>query len=119
MAQRQCPYLYGGLFIDYLEKYHGKDSISGVYRVNSARIIPYRVNSNAREIYGESFSALWLEWQAYAREYYGRQLEDIRQRGLTEYSAISDRGESSLTPRFSADGKSVYYVEMSSRRDPR
>ena len=110
------PYLYGGLFVEYLEKYYGIGGIARVYLTNSDNKIPYQINGNAREVYGRSFSNLWREWQLYSTVLYGKQIESIKSRGLSSFSIISDREERAVLPRFNSDGSAIYYIELSAHR---
>ena len=107
------PYLYGGLFLDYLEKFHGSGSVANIFLENSDNILPYLINKNARDVYGQNFNTLWNEWSQYISAKYLMQAAEIAQKPLTAYKALSDSNNNSRYPRFSRDGKSLYYVSNS------
>ncbi len=109
------PYLYGGLFVDFLEKKYGRNSFSLVMKENTDNIIPYLVNKNANDVYGDSFISLWKEWERYLDVRYRRQLESIRGAGTTPLRPVTDSGYLTSYPRFSRDGAFVYYVRSTAR----
>jgi Tol biopolymer transport system component len=109
------PYLYGGLFVDFLEKKYGRRSFSAVMEENTDNIIPYLVNKNANDVYGENFIALWKEWESYLEVRYRRQLESIEAAGTTPPRLITDTGYLTSYPRFSSDGHSLYYIRSTAR----
>lgn len=109
------PYLYGGLFVDFLEKKYGRHSFSLVMRENTDNIIPYLVNKNARDVYDESLIPLWREWERYLEVRYRRQLDSIAAAGITPARFLTDSGCRTSFPRFSRDGSHVYYVRSTAR----
>ncbi|MBN2042051.1 MAG: PD40 domain-containing protein [Spirochaetes bacterium] len=114
------PYLYGGLFVNYLENKYGQDSFAKVFIYNSNKIIPYQdhifpytfpfIKSMSEWIYEEDFPALWKEWQKYIKIKYNSQLNAIKEEKLTPFKIITDSGCYTSLPRFSRNGQEVYYV---------
>lgn len=111
------PYLYGGLFLEYLENFHGQRNVAKVFIKNSGNIIPYRINKNAKDVYGRDFNVLWAEWSGYLTSKYLSQAAEITQKGLTNLKVVSNPAHDSLYPRFSRNGKALYYVSDSARTD--
>jgi len=109
------PYLYGGLFVDFLEKKYGKLSFSKVMEENTDNVLPYLVNKNANDVYGENFIALWKEWERYLEVRYRRQLESIEAAGTTRFLRLTGSGYLTSLPRFSRNGGSIYYVRSTAR----
>ena len=114
--QGRIPYLYGGLFIQYLEDRYGKGKAAEVFIENSDNLIPYLINMNADDVYGKSFISLWNEWILYIKKRYGLEIDRIKSQGLTKYSIVSNPENNSLLPVFSPDGKSLFYVSLSARK---
>jgi len=121
------PYLYGGKFVEYLEKNYEKKSFAEYFRENGDNIIPYSdniypmpyfFNKDAKDIYKKSFERLWFEWEFYIKNKYYAQIKNIRREKISEFLKISDLKKNSTYPRFSRDGKLLYYI-MSSPRDGR
>ena len=123
------PYLYGGLFVDFLEKKYGKGRIADVFIGNSYNILPYSDNiipyilpyisdvipflkSSERIVFDESFINLWEEWKEYIIIKYKRQITRVSGDGLTEFIRITDSGYQTSLPRFSRDGGSIYFVRI-------
>ncbi len=112
------PYLYGGLFVDFLEKKYGKTNFAAVLEENSDNILPFLVNMNAGDVYGESFLELWREWEDFLRVYYTRQTDRIKSAGTTDFREITDSGYRTSLPRFSGDGRYIYYVQNTPFEQP-
>jgi Tol biopolymer transport system component len=110
------PYLYGGLFVDFLEKKYGRNSFSLVMEENTDNIIPYLVNRNAKDVYDESLIPLWREWERYLEVRFRRQLDSIEAAGVTPVRLLTGSGYLTSHPRFSRDGAFVYYVRSTAHR---
>jgi hypothetical protein len=115
------PYLYGGLFIDYLEKKYGIGRFDNVMSNNAYNFIPYRDNTAAlmpfiysasEWEYGSKSTSynLWKEWEQYIKIKYSRQIENIKKEQLTEYKLITNSGYNTLLPKFGKNGKDIYYI---------
>ena len=122
------PYLYGGMFVDYLEKKYGTGSFATVFVYNSNKVIPYQDNivpyilpfwkSTSEWVYGDSFYKLWKEWEDYLKIKYNIQLENIKKQGLTEYKKITKSGYNTVIPRFSRNGKDIFYIQSTNYNMP-
>jgi Tol biopolymer transport system component len=115
------PYLYGGLFIDFLEKKYGIGRFENVMSNNAYNLIPYRDNTAAllpfiysasEWEYGAKSTSrnLWEEWEEYIKIKYARQIENIKKEQLTDYKKITNSGYLTTFPRFSRNGKEIYYI---------
>ncbi|MCP4133470.1 MAG: BamA/TamA family outer membrane protein [bacterium] len=113
----KVPYLYGGLFIQFIEKKYGDNSFAKVFHENGDNIIPYLVNTNARDVYNKSFDELWKEWEEHITKKYTGEAERIKKNGLTKQKFLSAEENDSLLPRFARDGNSIYYIAMSNKHD--
>jgi len=120
----QVPYLYGGLFINYLADKYGEKSVINYFHENSDNIIPYSdsiypvpffFNKDAKDIFGKSLAVMWLEWGETAKQKYRLQIKKIEKQGISGTKSISRKQYNSILPRFSRDGSSVFYAQSSNR----
>jgi hypothetical protein len=121
----KVPYLYGGLFVKYLDDTYGEGSFARFQKKNSYNIVPFAdnilpgpflFNRAALSVYGKPFWGLWKEWQASLEATAFRQRDEIAKQGLTPMIHLSPADSSARFPRFSADGKRLYYIASSTRR---
>lgn len=112
------PYLYGGQFIEYLEKKYPNATFADVFEANSDNAFPYLINKNARDVYGTNFPILWEEWQKYLSVKFQNQIDKIKTDTLTEIKEITGSGYNTILPRFSRDSKSVYYARLTAFNKP-
>ena len=115
------PYLYGGLFVDFLEKKYGIGRFENVMSNNAYNLIPYKDNTiallplpySASEWEyggGETTWKLWKEWQEFIKIKYIKQADNIKKEPLTGYKKFTDSGYLTTLPRFSKTGKDIYYI---------
>ncbi|MDY6935909.1 MAG: BamA/TamA family outer membrane protein [Spirochaetota bacterium] len=124
----RVPYLYGGLFIEFLEKKYGRGSIADVFVENSYNIIPFYdntfpyvipfIDTNAENVLGESFVTLWDEWIEFINIKYKNQISIIREKGLTDYNLITESGYGTSLPRFSINGDALYFIRYTNYNKP-
>ncbi|MCU0822159.1 MAG: hypothetical protein MUC95_06770, partial [Spirochaetes bacterium] len=124
------PYLYGGLFIDYLEKKYGKGTMSNIFIENSDNLIPFEdfciilpfpcmENRKCdRAVLNDSFVEVWDEWEEFLKIKYTRQIENIRKEEVTKFTKITGSGFNTANPRFSRDGNSVFYTRLTNYNKP-
>ncbi len=114
------PYLYGGLFVEFLETKYGTGSFADIYIDNSYNLIPYSdhiipyilpfIDSEAEKIYGEKFTTLWDEWEAFLKIKYDKQIKNIKEKEITDYKQITKSGYFTSLPRFSRNNKEIFYI---------
>lgn len=120
------PYLYGGAFVAWLEKYYGAGNFAEYFQENGDNLIPYSdsiypipyfYNKDAKDVYGKGFGELWKEWSASAKKKYEAQIESIKKGGITSARFVSDPEADSTMPVFSPDGKYLFYIESHPRKN--
>lgn len=112
------PYLYGGRFVEYLEKKYGRGVFSDVMIENSDNVLPYLVNYTARGVYGESFPSLWKEWESYLTIRYRNTIRRIESEGITKFKEITTCGYGASLPRFAHNGSALYYIQRTNTSRP-
>ncbi|MDY6968049.1 MAG: hypothetical protein SVR08_05275 [Spirochaetota bacterium] len=126
------PYLYGGLFVDFLERKYGKGTIADIFIDVSYDFLPYSdhtipyilpfVRSSADYAFGGFYLTwyhLWNEWKNYLKFKYNLQISKIKDEGvLTNYKNITDTGYETTLPLYSRDGKYIYYVRFTNYNKP-
>lgn len=60
-------YLYGSYFFEFLEQKYGKEKIKAFIAEYSNNIIPFALNTTSNKIFGQSFYALWKDYEHYLR----------------------------------------------------
>lgn len=112
-------YLYGGKLMEYLALTRGDEAILRYSHAYASNLIPHSMNVDLADAAGVDWLSLYDEWQASLRERYRLQLEAIRARGpITEPKLRTSWGETTGSPRWSPDGRRLFYVENSPDRRP-
>ncbi len=116
------PYLYGGLFVQYLEDTRGRNRFADIFIENSYNLLPYSdniipfilpfIDTTAETVYRKTFRALWEDYRTHLSKKYEAQIASIRQAPVTRHALVSDSGHNTVLPRFSRDGGDLYYVRM-------
>ncbi|MBI2891085.1 MAG: PD40 domain-containing protein [Nitrospirae bacterium] len=89
-------YLFGGKFLDHLRTSRGEGEFRAFTDSFGTNVIPYRVKSTGRKVYGRSFESLWREWEFEVREEVGSRVEAVRREGLREGRAVYRSTEAAL-----------------------
>jgi hypothetical protein len=103
-------YLYGVYFMQYLDACHGgRDGIRRWVDGYSRDWLPYFINRNAKQAYGQALPGLWKEFKAWLEAGPGAEARAIRLRGLRGAPApVADGG---------ANGWGPYKAGVALRRD--
>ncbi|MCX7678341.1 MAG: hypothetical protein N2316_03900 [Spirochaetes bacterium] len=112
------PYLYGGLFIEFIERKYGRDTFSKVFLENADNVVPYLVNYNLNCIYKKSGIELYSEWKSEAERIYTHQIQKICSLPLTKFQFITSTGYNTTMPRFHPNGSSLYWIKRTAYDAP-
>ena len=85
-------YLYGVHFYQFIEQRYGKEAIKSLVDNYSNNIIPFSINTNARQVLKKDMTALWNEFDEWLQKKYKPQLKDIEQQGIVKGEAITEYG---------------------------
>ena len=103
-------YFFGSKFIDWLARRHGQEAVARYFNVYSGRLLPYRHNATAEQVFGKEIDDLWDEWTAEQRTAYGNEYERLRAAGLTPVTRLTDLGYETHNTVLSPDGARVAYA---------
>jgi hypothetical protein len=122
-APRQFPrgnavYVYGSHFLRYIFDRFGEDSLRQMTHVAGAFPVPYAVNRQIAKVTGKPFTELYDDWRGYLRDRYGMQEMAAERRGLAGGRAITHLGDINFFPRYSHDGKELYWFQVDGYHQP-
>ncbi|MEO1269435.1 MAG: hypothetical protein AAFX99_15205, partial [Myxococcota bacterium] len=87
------PYLYGSHFLAYVAETRGESFFRRFHTAYGARIVPYSINTTAREVLGEDFTELYDEWTAHMAAQFEAELLKVRMEGVTPLEWLGTTGE--------------------------
>lgn len=82
-------YLYGSLFLNWVFEHHGEIWGTRFNHEYGRRIIPWSLNSTAKEISGVTVEELWNQWTAHATGRAQAQAIAVRARGQSQIHPVS------------------------------
>src|SRR5512143_1247569 len=114
----QTPYLFGEAFLRRLSEQAGEDALPRLGRQHAVQFPPFLDGRTVSKVTGTGLHAQWRAWAEQATEAFGQDAAERRERGLTASRAVTDRGISQVSPRFSPDGAWVAYSSRTLSRFP-
>jgi Tol biopolymer transport system component len=122
-APRQFPrgnavYVYGSHFLRYIFDRFGEDTLRKMSHAGGAFPVPYAVNRQISKVTGKPFTALYDDWKGYLRDRYGMQEMAAERRGLAAGRRLTNTGEINFFPRYSDDGKELYWTQIDGYHAP-
>ena len=111
-------YLYGYYFYEFLEAKYGQQSITKFINNYSDNIIPYRLNHNARQVYGKTFHELWGEFSIYLSNKFQKEIDLIKSQEIVNGEQITSSGYLKLYAQPLENGN-LLYAEYDAVNPPR
>ena len=106
----QRPYLLGGRFMGFLERWFGEPAIAAYLADQGGQIWPYAPSWAARRhLGGRTFGELWAAYRDDEVRAAQARLEEIRRRRVTPPRRLTWEGGRAAGPRWTPDGKSIVY----------
>ncbi|MDT8282263.1 MAG: hypothetical protein RQ982_05545, partial [Gammaproteobacteria bacterium] len=105
-------YLYGVYFMAFIADRYGEDKILQWIEGYSNNLIPFMINTNARETLGNDLAPLWKEYQQWLTEKFQPQIDAITAKGIKagkQFSQAAYRTDSVVAVA-EKKGDAVYYV---------
>ena len=110
-----AAYLYGVDFYQFLATTYGEDKINALIENYSSHILPFFINTNAKQTYSRDLSTLWDEFEIYLDKKYRPQIDAIKNRGVVEGKRLTTDGYFTGPLRVMPDGRS-YYISYNGER---
>ena len=105
-------YLYGVYFMSFLAERYGEDKLQLWIDGYSENLLPFFINTNAKETLGKDLTALWEEYQQWLEQRFQPQIEAIESKGIKKGSRISEDAyrTDSVRAVATAAGDEIFYV---------
>ncbi len=107
---RTTSYLYGVHFYQFIEEVYGAEGISALIENYSNNIIPFLINTNARQIFKKDINGLWTEFSEWLDTRYQSEINAYKSKGLVEGKRITNLGYSTQYLDVTSASQ-MYYVE--------
>jgi hypothetical protein len=109
LAQPRFPfgesaYSFGSLFVDYLAKTQGQSDVGVFVDKSAANLIPYLINTPAKQSFGESFSRGWKKYS----DSVVRSVAGAPEEPLENWRQLTRDGVFVFAPRWLSDSSIVY-----------
>jgi len=111
------PYLYGVFFYQFLADRYGEAKIQQLVGNYSRNVIPFRINSNTRQVLGKDLDQLWAEFRADLDQRYAEQRRLVRASGESYGRRLTQSGYFDGPLVQGADG-TLYYIEYDAMQRP-
>ena len=105
-------YLYGVYFMNFIVEKYGEDKLQEWVEGYSNNLIPFFINTNAKQTLGHNLTPLWEEFQQWLEEKFQPQIDAIQAKGVTEVTQLSTDAyrTDSVRAVLTEAGDEVYYV---------
>ena len=123
-APRRYPrgnaaYMYGSHFLTYVFDRFGDDTLRAMSHEAGGFAPPFAINRQIAKVVGKPFTELYDEWQDYLRDRYSMQEMAAARRGLVTGRPITRSAETNIYPRYTADGREIYWLQSDGYTLPR
>lgn len=113
------PYLYGGLFHEWLAHEHGEEALDAYFRRVARRLNPWRINASAREAFGSSLQELHGRWaEGVEAEARARQAEVRSRQVAPEPELLTRGGRFVVHPTFHPGDGRLAFARADARSEP-
>ncbi len=108
-------YLYGVYFINFLVEKYGEEKVKAWVEEYSDNLLPFFINTNAKQILGKNLTELWREYQQWLKEKFQPQITAIKAEGVKagEQLSVAAYRTDSVRAISTAEGDEIYYVSNS------
>jgi Tol biopolymer transport system component len=108
-------YLYGVYFMNFIAERYGEEQLQAWIEEYSDNLLPFFINTNARQTLGKNLTPLWQEFEQWLKQKFQPQIDAIRSRGVKAGKQISTGAyrTNSLHAFATEDGDELYYVSDS------
>jgi len=113
----ETPYLYGGMFYQYLSERFSPSKLVDYSQWYSGGI-PLFLNTQAKRVYGKSFYSLWSNFKKEITNKYQNIFDSIKQYQIIQTTQLTFEGGYTESPIFSPAGNQIFYVSQNSDEYP-
>lgn len=105
-------YLYGVYFMKFLAEKYGEEKMQVWIEEYSDNLLPFFINTNAKQTLGKNLTPLWQEYQQWLQEKFQPQIKAIEARGVRAGKQFSSGAyrTNSVRTLATAEGEKIYYV---------
>jgi Tol biopolymer transport system component len=114
----EAPYLFGEAFLRRLSEQAGEHALPSLARQHAVQFPPFLDGRTMGKVTGTGLHGQWRAWAEQAADSFERDAAERRAAGLTASRAVTGRGISQVSPRFSPDGAWVAYGSRTLTRFP-
>jgi Tol biopolymer transport system component len=111
-------YTVGSRFLSFIRDQYGLGALRDLSHDFAGRAIPFGLNFSADRVLGETYLDLYKEFGEAEKERAARMRADVRAAGESRVEPLTRLGEWIRTPRWSPDGKTLYYASSGPDRLP-
>ncbi|PCJ29742.1 MAG: hypothetical protein COA99_19200 [Moraxellaceae bacterium] len=109
-------YLYGYYFFEFLEVNYSKDDVIRYIQNWNDNIIPWRMDSRSRQVFGVSSDRLWKNYQSYLENKFRAEI-DAQEPQRAELAWVTKDKREHSNPRISSEGD-LYFYQNNGRTEP-
>lgn len=111
-------YVYGASFLDHMITQYGEERMGEFVDGVARQLIPWRMESAAKDAFGIGFGEAWSAWQAQLEVDYRAQAAGLAEAApLTAGEPIATAGRFALFPEVSRDGTQLAYLRSDGKSD--
>lgn len=110
------PYLYGGLFVEFCTRNYPEKDFALIYKENADNVLPFLMEKNFNDVYGQRATALWHIWQKELMNDLNDTISEIQKRGISKYTVLTKTGFYTSLPRFY--NNDIVFVSMTNKEKP-
>ncbi|NLH50070.1 MAG: hypothetical protein GX444_15940 [Myxococcales bacterium] len=112
-----APYIWGGLFHQYLVERFGMEKVAAYYRKHAGQIWPFLFNHDARVVFGTHMSDLYEAWTKNEKARFAADRDRLTTIGLTPATRLTTNGFQHDSPRW-LDADRLLFFEDDPDRTP-
>ena len=108
-------YLYGVYFMNFLVEKYGEEKLQAWVEEYSDNLLPFFINTNAKQTLGKKLTPLWAEYQQWLKEKFQPQITAIKAKGVKagKQLSVANYRTDSVRAIATAEGDEIYYVSNS------
>lgn len=110
------PYLYGVYFYQFLVERYGETALASWLKNYSSNLIPFRINGNAKAVFGITMTELWEQYETYLPEKFAPTLQQ-KIKGKQEGERLTHYGYNTAQSRIDDVGNQ-YFIKNDRRTEP-